>query len=550
MEWRANRTAFKRAGGVKAALLAAMTALIASNALGSPVPGRFSDLDREIRSSGAGAPFEAFTPSKGPKRTFAFASTGFLAVGPAAATTGSLRDRRLCLRQGESSMGRSSGLALGGGDDGGATALCASVDTKDCMSFKTKPSQSANRVGQGRPMGFALLPHGSARAAAAAPAPPADTDFQKKIYANAHSIDTVLKGVQVGHGIHYSIHPRPIVSESQSALAKAVRKIHDAGRCAASGSCLVDSQQLDFTLDQIVKVRHELTEHHKVSEKKLSALGQLLIERFTCGAYTTSSLVTAQLGMSGDIFTLTQMIPNLNGGADSELLASQQLREMSVEDSTPVMVDHSLEYQADEWNEFGVHRVIARARPGKDLWMVIADSLFGFEDSLPDVKHVDEDMYHLKIVVEDSENAMKLHRYLRNIEWTDSELREKDIPIEAATREVVLVEESTHTAQDLGHMVTLGHDATGDRTSVVNWSGAGMQIRIQTLDEHYAETEMISMMNRERLSIRKQLQQERLASVSPLYGFTRNIMKWMLTSDAARLTSPPSMAGIQVNFCA
>lgn len=360
------------------------------------------------------------------------------------------------------------------------------------------------------------------------------------------AIDTVLKGVQVGHGIRLTVHPKTVGYQGQSALADAVKKIHDAG-CSAAKDATLESH-IDFTLDQIHEVREELTEHHRTTEKKLSALGQLLIERFTGGAYTPSSLVTAQVGSSGDVFTLSQNIPKSTegGGADSQMLAEKQLSEITVEGAQPRMVDHSLDYLADEWNEFGVHRVITHSRSGEDLWMVIADSLFGLDDTMPDLKHVDEDMYRLKIVVEDGAHAAKLHRYLRNLEWSDSELQSQGIPVESATREAVLVEESTHTAQDLGHMVTLGQEATGDRTSIVDWWGAGVQIRIQTLDEDYAETEMLSMMNRERLWLRKLAHQEELASVSPLYGFTRNLVKWMLSSDC--VSAPPSMEQIKVNI--
>lgn len=369
------------------------------------------------------------------------------------------------------------------------------------------------------------------------------------------SVDTVLKGVQVGHGIRYSVHPKTVVASERSHLAKAVQKIHDAGLCAVEGDgCQTN---LHFTVGQIEKVREEVNEHHRLSERKLSAIGQLLIERFTLGSYQTSSLVTAQVSSTGEVFTLTQSLSKQElsaGGADSAKLAANQLHGLSVETRpglgvNPEMVDHSVEFQADEWNEAGVHRVIAHARPRHDLWKVIADSLFGLEDSLPDVA-VDEEMYHLKIVVEDAEHAERLHRSLRNLEWSDSELRQLGIPVEAATRRIELIEQSTHTAQDLGHMISLngGVESSGDRSSVLSWWNAGMQIRVQTLNEHYAETEMISMANRERLSTRKQLQRGHLAAQNPLYGFTRNIMEWMLTSDDFRVSSPPSMAQIKVNI--
>ena len=368
--------------------------------------------------------------------------------------------------------------------------------------------------------------------------------------------DAILHGgVKVGHGIRLSVYPKQVVSSGHKTLSEVVSKLHNAGRMTLFGG--TEPTQLEFTYRQIYEVRDELADYHTTSERKLSAFGQLLTERFTGGGYETTSVVTARSqhqyddgGMGEDIFTLTQSLAKADlstssgGLVDSYKLATTQLAEMSVEDAQPVMVDHALEYQAEEWNEAGVHRVIAHARPRHDLWKVLADSLFGLDELLSTAS----DMYHLKIIVEDEEHAEEMHRLLRTMEFTDAELLGLGLPAQSDTRSASLVEQVTHTAGELGHVVARDQEGSGDRSSVVHWYDAHFLVRVQTLNEHYAETEMISMANRERLAICKEMQQERLAVQSPLYGFARNVMEWMLTADSVRIAHPPSCPAIKVNI--
>jgi hypothetical protein len=349
--------------------------------------------------------------------------------------------------------------------------------------------------------------------------------------------------VQGSHDIRYTRHPRPILETPH--IAKVLKQLQDMG-----SNILAEPQsgekELDFTFGQLHQVRTEVETAHSQSERHLSALGQLLAERFTEGNYRLASMATAECQKS--VFTLTEQVPlsALDQGADSAQLAREQLQSLKVDGQAVKMVDHSIEFGAEEWNEWGVHRLIARARPHQDLWKVIADSLFGLE-SLDNAGLVEDSMYHLKIVVEDDEHAERVHRFLRTIQWTDKELRARGIPIRDSTRRAELIEEQLHTAEALGHAISLeeSREATGDRSSTVSWWGTTIQVRVQTLNAHYAETELISMANREKLAIRRELQQETMADQSPLYGFARNLMRWMLADEG--LSKPPACGSIQVN---
>lgn len=357
-------------------------------------------------------------------------------------------------------------------------------------------------------------------------------------------MDSVLNGIKVGHCISSSRHPKLPFSE-QPALNSVVQKLHDVGMTAVSAPA--GNAALDLTFGQIQKVRDEVERGHSASERKLSALGHLLVERFVgTNSYQITSMVTAQ--SNKNVFTLSENIPleTIDEGADSAQLARDQLEGLSVDGEHVTMSDHSIEFGANVWNDWGVHRVIAHARPARDLWKVIADSLFGLEHPQVD-RFVDDDMYHIKLVVEDDEHADRVHRSLRNMEYTDEELRARGIPSEASTRKLHLVCESTHTAEALGHRVWHSQDTAktlGDRCSTVKFWGMGIQIRVQTLNEHYAEAEMITMTNREQLAQRKEQQHEHLAAQSPVYGFARNLLRWMLDEDATTL--PPSSGSIQV----
>ncbi len=116
------------------------------------------------------------------------------------------------------------------------------------------------------------------------------------------------------------------------ALRLIVAKLH-----STALSVIMEPQarrDLEFTTEEIAKVRDEVAREHAVGEKHLTLLSQLFANRVTQGDYTCKSIVTAQADQYS--FTLSQTVPHadLRGGADSLRIAARQLHEVRADADT------------------------------------------------------------------------------------------------------------------------------------------------------------------------------------------------------------------------
>ena len=252
--------------------------------------------------------------------------------------------------------------------------------------------------------------------------PDKEREVSEGIVNNPESALNVVDGLRLGQCIRYK-YQDPVNYSSAlmgPALTLMVSKLH-----ATALSVITEPQarrDLEFTTDEIFRVRSEVAREHARAEKHLTQLSQLLANRFTGGEYTCKSIVTAKADQYS--FTLSQNVQHaaLRGGADSLRIAAEQLREVRIDAvdaysgghflAQTKMLDHSIEFEADRWNEFGVHRVVAHARSSRDLWKLLADSFFDVQHPF----HADSgdaeglSMFNIKIIVDDVHHAEALQR--------------------------------------------------------------------------------------------------------------------------------------------
>jgi len=302
-------------------------------------------------------------------------------------------------------------------------------------------------------------------------------------------------------------------------------------------------KDLELSLPQIEKVRSEVSSTRRASEKHHTILSHLFANRLTHGQYSCKSVVSASA--AGNSFTLSQSVSSeaLLRGEDSVSLAEQQLRELRFDtrsDREPEsnsdsdcsgwaetkLTDQSLEFEAQKHNEWGVHRIISHSRSSSDYWKLISDSFFGVDSSEGPSCPEPLSMYTIKIVVEDSEYADALQRHLRNFYWNDKELRDHGAPVDFATRRLDLLEQS-HAG----------------RSSTFNWLDTLLTVEVQTLDEHYEETESAHLHQRE---AGRQRLADRFAAESPLFRFSRELLQWI--GESPMSVSPPSCPSIGVSL--
>mmetsp|Transcript_18874 Transcript_18874/g.38415 ORF Transcript_18874/g.38415 Transcript_18874/m.38415 type:complete len:478 (+) Transcript_18874:226-1659(+) len=352
-----------------------------------------------------------------------------------------------------------------------------------------------------------------------------------------HPPHSEFNSVEVGHGIRCNSLTQSLIeatTQEQQALQSIVAKLHDAATAVSSRPSA--KYNLAFTMRELSAARSEIAQQYHTGEKTMTNLAHLLTNRFVKGEYECISSLKAKAD-SGEMFTLTETLcpDDLHGGADSLALATKQLHDVLVNtgkngDATwgkPRMVDHSIEFESLQENDWGVHRIIGRARPYKELWKMVSDSIFGIDH--PDV-HAPEfgqtSMFHVKVLVEDHEHAEVVQKQLGNLVFSDAELREHNTEVTDATRKMELVSRSAEGV-------------------TVKWQGTKIGIEVITLEEHYEQQELSNMNRKAEKLFRKENACLELEHKSRVFGFSRKLLYWIFSS--ADIVSPPSSDVFQVS---
>mmetsp|Transcript_2441 Transcript_2441/g.4403 ORF Transcript_2441/g.4403 Transcript_2441/m.4403 type:complete len:467 (+) Transcript_2441:203-1603(+) len=343
--------------------------------------------------------------------------------------------------------------------------------------------------------------------------------------------------VEVGHGIRCHSLTESLIeatTEEQRALQSIVSKLHDAATFAARFPDTPYS--LDFTVNELSAARAEISREYHAGEQTMTKLAHLLANRFADGSFECHSKLRARAD-SGEEFTLAESVTpkDLEGGADSLAFATKHLHDVLVNTGKgaeatwgkPRMVDHSIEFESMESNEMGVHRLIGKARPYKDLWRMVSDSIFGIDH--PDVDKPafgHTNMFKIKVLVEDEESRLSVLRYLCTLVFNDAELRAHDIVVSEEARKLDLLWRS---AEGL----------------VVKWQATKIGIRVLTLDEHYEQQELANINRKNERLNRMHHACAELEGKSRVFGFSRKLLNWVFSS--ADMVSPPSSEAFRVS---
>eukprot|EP00960_Hanusia_phi_P049226 759441-Hanusia_phi.AAC.2 len=337
----------------------------------------------------------------------------------------------------------------------------------------------------------------------------------------------------VGHEIRRrsSIGAHAIVQEP--ILQSVVAQIHNTAIAALE--CPSKHHDLDFSYSEINRVRDEVATFYNEGQRTMVQLAHLITSVLSEEKFECRSTVSARSD-DGLEFKLTEIVPlsTLTKGTVSMELAQKQIDGLAVNSEgawKPVkVVNHAVEFDALERNTYGLHRVMMHAKPSNELWKQIADSIFEVED--PEARPSDDlfdNMYHIRLLVETPEKVEMLHRRIRTLCFRDSELRGLALPVADSTRQLELISQV-----DSHHI------------SAVMWKETGIAIQVQSLDEFYRETEMTTMAARSLKEAQREEFFQRLEQSTPVYRFSRDMLHWMLASQA--FSAPPSCEFISVNI--
>ena len=299
---------------------------------------------------------------------------------------------------------------------------------------------------------------------------------------------------------------------------------------------------MEFSRQQVLSARLAFSSLILRGERKLHCLCEILCqELFT--SYQMQSVVFGRIYASGERFVLTQALKAEELDATSDLdLGTRQLRRIAFLTnqgltSAASLVANVVEYQPTEANPLRIHRLISRIKAEEEIWNKVADEIFDLDNLVRRDKQFShlslfvKDVFGLKFVVERSADVTLLHDHLRTLSWPRVASQ--------GTESLEFLETKDYMGED--GRKTSGWEAI---KSVVRWSDKTFEIQIQPLKQFFNEREYLTSQSHEGFKARREELRNRIVAEIPLYGFCRDLLRWLFLDDAG--AAPPRHAGIRV----
>lgn len=285
-------------------------------------------------------------------------------------------------------------------------------------------------------------------------------------------------------------------------------------------------------------------------ESKLHRLCAVL-----CHSYLKSweihSVVIGQVQHLDERFTLVQ---SLNAEEVFQLtdldLGNRQLRKLRFGDdergwSQPTLVANFLDYEPLELDQRAIYRITSRIKAEEEIWNKVVDELFEMDKLVKRDKHLRhlsryvKDIFGLKVVVGEVERVRQFHEEMKALR-IDSALRQQlSIPIEDNTESFEFVETKDYMGTE--------NKRSGWKAmkSVMRWWGETFEVQVQPLRNYLKERERLSRESHASFRNRREDLRNEVARRIPLYGFYRDLLRWLFLHQDG---TPPQYPHLNLEF--
>jgi hypothetical protein len=291
-----------------------------------------------------------------------------------------------------------------------------------------------------------------------------------------------------------------------------------------------------FSRSHLVDVRSAFARLIRRGEEKLHRLCELLCESYFASTYTMQSVVIGEVETTHERFTLVQPLPPADLYSLTDLdLGTRQLRRLRYHDgrrwSRALLVANVVEYQPDVPNAAGIHKLISRIKAEEQIWNKVVDVIFGFDRLVradKQLRHLGrfvKDVFGVKAIVGDPEEARALHESLQRLAWTPSILDAHGVPMTDATARMEFIEVKDYMAQ-------WGRKATGWEAikSVFQWWDTMIEVQVQPLANFHREREALTAESHAGFKTHREALRNQIAERLPLFGFYRDLLRWLFLS--------------------
>jgi len=278
-------------------------------------------------------------------------------------------------------------------------------------------------------------------------------------------------------------------------------------------------------------------------------LGALVADKLFSADYDLKSVVIGEIPSSQVRFEYAQPIRIETLLAETDLdLGNRILSRMAMRGvdafETPRLVANFVEYQPTRLNPLTVHKMISRIKAEEEIWNKVCDEIFSLDElisrdkDLRQLSHFVKDVFGLKVVVGDAQNASRLQHALETMKFSDNELVQAGIELDAGHSALKFVEVKDYLTGPQNKQS--GWEAL---KSVVQWWDGVFEIQIQPLSNYFREREMLTRESHAAFKANREHVRNELAQRIPLMGFYRDLLYWLFVAPDA---PPPQFNHVEV----
>lgn len=290
--------------------------------------------------------------------------------------------------------------------------------------------------------------------------------------------------------------------------------------------------ELQFSRAHLEKVRLAFANMIIHGEEKLHRLCQLICDSFVT-SYQIQSVVIGEVESTKERFTVTQSVSAEDLYTTTDIdLGNRQLHKLRIFDgrnwSSANLIANMVDYQPIEINPFGIHKVISRIKAEQEIWNKVVDEIFGLDNIVvrdKQLRHLSryvKDVFGIKIVVGNVDDAHKVHMALVEMAWSDEALAKFGVEALAENRRLHFIEVKDYLTPSQQK-----HSGWEALKSVVRWSDKAVEIQIQPLGNFLYERELLTKESHTSFRANRQSVRDQVAEQSPLFRFYHDLLRWL-----------------------
>lgn len=301
---------------------------------------------------------------------------------------------------------------------------------------------------------------------------------------------------------------------------------------------------LVFSRARVDVVKAEFAASIRRGESSLHRLCALLAASFFDASHALESVVVGELPSTRERFTLAQPLRPEELYLQTDLdLGNRVLSRVVLAGERPQLVANVVEYQPHVANRWGIHKMISRIKAEEEVWNKVCDEIFRLDEIvrrdkiLRVLSRYVKDVFGIKVVVGSDSRIAPLQAAIEELIFAPEHLSACGVESEpgAARLEIVEVKEYVR-----GGGKTSGWEAM---KSVVRWRDRMFELQIQALGNYFLEREALTRESHAAFKAQREAVREQVVRADPLYGFYRDLLKWLFLREGG---APPSHPGVRV----